>query len=415
MPGSVVGTAGMRRLPGRSRHPGTVRTERDGLCRPGPDAMDAPPDDIDAEVLFFGTFDETLHPRVRVLREGLAAHGATVQVLNRPLDVGTAQRVEMLRRPLRLLRFVAAVLRRWVGLVLAARRLPSTPDVVVVGYLGHLDVHLARMLFRRSTIVLDHLVGLYDTAKDRRLLGRVDPFLERIDRWALGTADIVVFDTDEQLGHLGGEPDGSVVVPVGAPEAFFVDGRPDHADGEALRVLFFGLFTPLQGAETIGDAIRRLAGEPGIRFTIVGKGQDHAAAAAAAAVNPHIDWIDWITPEQLPAVVASHDVCLGIFGTTPKALRVVPNKVYQGLAAGTVVVTSDTAAQRRVLGDAAVYVPPGDPGQLAKALELLAERPELRAELRCRARERAEADFTPAAVVRPLIARLRRDLPSRRP
>lgn len=381
---------------------------------PEPHGMDAPPDDFDAEVLFFGTFDETLHPRVRVLREGLAAHGATVRLLNRPLDVGTAQRVEMLRRPLRLVQFVLAVLGRWAGLILAARRLPSTPDVVVVGYLGHLDVHLARMLFRRSTIVLDHLVGLYDTAKDRRLQGRVDPFLERIDRWALGSADIVVFDTEEQLDHLGGEPPRSVVVPVGAPDAFFVD-CPDHVNGEMLRVLFFGLFTPLQGAETIGEAIRRLAVESSIRFTIVGTGQDHAAAATAAAVNPNIDWIDWIPPEQLPAVVASHDVCLGIFGTTPKALRVVPNKVYQGLAAGAVVVTSDTEAQRRVLGDAAVYVTPGDPDELAKTLELLAERAELRAELRSRARERAEADFTPAAVVEPLIARLRRELSPGRP
>ena len=71
---------------------------------------------------------------------------------------------------------------------------------------------------------------------------------------------------------------------------------------------------------------------------------------------------------NLPALVAGHDVCLGIFGTGDKALRVVPNKVFQGAAAGCAIVTSDTAPQRRALGDAAVLVPPGDPEALAAAL-----------------------------------------------
>ena len=43
------------------------------------------------------------------------------------------------------------------------------PDVVLVGYLGHFDVHLARLLFRGVPVVLDHLVGASDTARDRRL------------------------------------------------------------------------------------------------------------------------------------------------------------------------------------------------------------------------------------------------------
>ena len=47
---------------------------------------------------------------------------------------------------------------------------------------------------------------------------------------------------------------------------------------------------------------------------------------------------------DLPALVAGHDVCLGIFGTGDKALRVVPNKVFQGAAAGCAIVTSTRAA-----------------------------------------------------------------------
>ena len=46
----------------------------------------------------------------------------------------------------------------------------------------------------------------------------------------------------------------AVVVPVGAPEQWF--SPPRVLGGSHLRVIFFGLYTPLQGAPTIGHAIR---------------------------------------------------------------------------------------------------------------------------------------------------------------
>jgi glycosyltransferase involved in cell wall biosynthesis len=70
-----------------------------------------------------------------------------------------------------------------------------------------------------------------------------------------------------------------------------------------------------------------------------------------------------------------------------------------------VIVTSDTPPQRRLLGEVAVLVPPGDAGALADALLRLAGD---RAELRRRraATLRFARSFTPAEVVSPLVARL---------
>jgi glycosyltransferase involved in cell wall biosynthesis len=104
-------------------------------------------------------------------------------------------------------------------------------------------------------------------------------------------------------------------------------------------------------------------------------------------------------------------VCLGIFGTGDKALRVVPNKVFQGAAAGCAVITSDTAPQRRVLGtvpleSGAVLVPPGDPAALADALLQLAADREWLLKLRHAARQLAAKRFTPEQVVAPLTDRL---------
>ena len=161
-------------------------------------------------------------------------------------------------------------------------------------------------------------------------------------------------------------------------------------------MVFFGLFTPLQGAPTIARALAILE-DRGVRIdvTLIGDGQDAKAVREAlpSGESVRVSWIDWVDSEDLPDVVAGHDVCLGIFGTSGKARRVVPNKVYQGIAAGCVVVTSDTPPQRRILGGGARFVEPGDAPALADALQALAqERPRDRE--RSRARRRPEGEVS---------------------
>jgi glycosyltransferase involved in cell wall biosynthesis len=362
-------------------------------------------------ILAFGTYDVRSHPRIGVLIEGLRAAGDEVAEVNVPLGIDTAGRVAILRQPWRLPLLAYRLLACWVRLAVRGRAAyrESRPDAVLVGYLGHFDVVLARLLFRRATIVLDHLIFAADTASDRgekpglklRLLGA-------LDRRALRSADVIVVDSDEHAAMVPAELAGrAVVVPVGAPGAWFsVPAAAPRTDPDVLTVAFFGLFTPLQGTPTIGRALGLLADDPRIRVTMIGTGQDRPEAEYRAADNEHVTWRDWVPAEELPAVVAGHDVCLGIVGAGPKALRVVPNKVYQGAAAGCAVVTSDTRPQRAALGDAAVYVPPADPVALATALRELAEDPPALAKLRSAARDRAREKFAPAAVVGTLRARL---------
>lgn len=139
---------------------------------------------------------------------------------------------------------------------------------------------------------------------------------------------------------------------------------------------------------------------------MIGDGQDKATTMAVADGNDAVRWLDWVPAAELAALVASHDVCLGIFGAGEKALRVVPNKVFQGAAAGCAIVTSDTAPQRRALGGAAVLVPPGDPDALAAVLLRLAgDRGEV-ANLGQQARQLAGEQFRPEQIVLPLIKQL---------
>ncbi|WP_433061514.1 glycosyltransferase [Dactylosporangium sp. CS-033363] len=384
-------------------------------------------------IVFFGTYDTAMHPRVAVLAEGLRARGAAVAECNAPLGIGTAERVAAVRQPWRAVPLAARLARRWWTLARSARRF-GRPEVVVVGYLGLLDVHLARLVFGKTRLVLDHLASAAGIAADRALGGRLRrAMLSTVDRAALARADVVVVDTDEQRAALPA-PGKAVVCPVGAPAAWFAagettqtpadapaarstaadatpkpagDAKPDaKAIASALRVVFFGLYTPLQGAPVIGAAAGLLAGRP-VRFTMVGGGQDEAATRRAAG-GAAVEWLPWVAAGELPALVAAHDVCLGIFGTGPKAARVVPNKVFQGAAAGCAIVTSGTGPQRRALGDAAVFVPPGDPDALAATLLWLAgDRAELDRR-RAAARALAEERFTAERVVEALWERIAR-------
>jgi glycosyltransferase involved in cell wall biosynthesis len=348
--------------------------------------------------LFFGTYDAARHPRVAVLMAGLRAAGDEVEEVNVPLGFDTATRVEMVRKPWLAVALLARVVRTWATLWRRGRG--RRADAVVVGYLGHLDVHLARRRFRGTPVVLDYFVSLHDTAADRGIgAAPVRAALRAVDRAACRAAGVVLVDTDEQRATVPPTRTRVVTVQVGAPDEWF--RAPAPLPATPLRVVFFGLYTPLQGAPVIGRAMALLAGEE-VEFTMVGTGQDLAATRAAAA-GARATWRDWVAPAALPGVVAGHHVCLGIFGTGAKALRVVPNKVYQGAAAGCAIVTSDTAPQRAALGDAAVYVPPGDADALAHVLRDLSDV----AGLRNAAYDVAERCFRPVRVVAPLREALR--------
>ncbi len=160
--------------------------------------------------------------------------------------------------------------------------------MVVVGYLGHFDVHLARLVFglrglvrrRRVPIVLDHLISASDTGKDRRLDGGPRQLLLRmIDAAALRAADVIVVDTDEHLASLPERHRGrAVVVHVGAPAPWYDAARtapahqprprpagtprwtPRQRRASAARSVFYGLYTPLQGTPMIGEALGRSPG-----------------------------------------------------------------------------------------------------------------------------------------------------------
>jgi glycosyltransferase involved in cell wall biosynthesis len=271
--------------------------------------------------------------------------------------------------PGRALRLAAAEAR------LLARR-PRGFDAFVVGYPGHLDLTAARRAAGSSPVVFNPLVSLADTlVGDRgrfRAGSRVARALERIDRHAFRSADLVVADTDAHarfLGQLSGRDDIAVCF-VGAEDRLFT---PGWQPTEPFTALFVGKLIPLQGIETILAAARAAAD---IRFRIVGSGQ---LGALLTDRPPNVEHVAWIDYERLPGEIRTAGCALGIFGTTAKAQRVIPNKAFQALACGAPLITADTPAARELLvhDESALLVPPGDAAALAGAISRLAAEPEL--------------------------------------
>ena len=298
--------------------------------------------------------------------------GAGVEVIERHADVWEQRRHKWSLGLAAALRIGIAEIR----LLFGGRQ--ERFDAVIVGYPGHFDVLAAKRIARGRPVIFNPLVSLHETLVEDR--GRFAPgspaagVLRQVDRLALRRADLVVADTAQnarqlaELGELAAER--LAVCFVGAEERLF---RPGRQPEQAFHALFVGKLIPLHGLETILDAAR-LA--PELPFRVVGSGQLDALMGERP---PNVEWVEWVEYEQLPEEIQRAGCALGIFGTTPKTGRVIPNKAFQALACATPLVTADTPAARELLvdGESALLVPAGDPGALASAVRRLADDAEL--------------------------------------
>jgi glycosyltransferase involved in cell wall biosynthesis len=319
------------------------------------------------KVVYFGTYERDYPRNAQVIS---CLRGAGVEVAERHVGVWERKRHNWSLGLGAAARIGVAETR----LMLGNRR--EHFDALIVGYPGHFDLPAAKRIAGGRPVIFNPLVSLHETLVEDR--GRFEPastaarILRRVDRSALRRADLVVADTEQNAHHLaalgGLAAERLAVCFVGAEERLF---RPGPKTEAAFHALFVGKLIPLHGLETI-LAAARLA--PEIPFRIVGSGQLDALLRERP---PNVEWVDWVDYELLPAEIQRAGCALGVFGTSAKACRVIPNKAFQALACGTPLVTADTPAARELLrdGENALLVPPGDPGALAVAVRRLASDP----------------------------------------
>jgi glycosyltransferase involved in cell wall biosynthesis len=287
-------------------------------------------------VAYFGTW-ELGYPRNEQVIAALRSVGVQVDLVHQ--DIWT-DRHKFAPRPTVLPRLLASEAR------LGMRRVPRAVDALIVGYPGHFDIWSAKR--HGKPVIFNALVSLYDTfVEDRRRFGPhslAARGLRAVDRAAFRGADVVVSDTEANaryIAELAGI-DRPAVCYVGAEERLF---QKRWQPPEQFRVLFVGKLIPLHGLEVILEAARLL---PAIPFRIIGSGQLEGLLQDLPGNVEHIAWVEY---EQLPGEYANAGCALGVFGSSPKARRVIPNKAFQALAVGTPLVTASTEGVMEMLRD----------------------------------------------------------------
>ncbi len=198
------------------------------------------------------------------------------------------------------------------------------------------------------------------------------------DSLSVHLASKVLLDTQAQCDYF----DARFKLPKRKTVRVFVSTDPTVFDPalverkphDSFIVEFHGTYIPLQGIPYIIDAAKLLEGKP-VEFRLIGSGQTTAAIEKKVRElsSSNITFLPRCSYEELRTHLANADVCLGIFGDTAKAARVIPNKVFEALAMGKPIITMDSPAARELLTDGtnALFCTPADGVSIAQAIERL--------------------------------------------
>jgi glycosyltransferase involved in cell wall biosynthesis len=310
---------------------------------------------------------------------------------------------------------------RYRKLIRQFREAKKGCDIIYAAYPAPVPTILAKIitLFSGTPVVMDAFYSMYDAVvNDRREVPAYHPRALKLlilDWLALLAADAVIADTEEHKKYWSSwlfvSPKKIRTVYVGvndarvypidaprrrqqSPEERSERGRAVVAEsGARFLIHFHGKNIPLQGVDKILAAADLLAGDSSIRFRMIGAGR----------TSENIECLGRVPFDDLNRYMAEADAVLGVFGDGAKARRVIPNKIYEGLAAGKPVITMDTAAVREVFSDSDLVMVAPDPSSIAAAIRKLRDDPALRQSVADSGYAKIRKSFTPQA----LGARLR--------
>jgi glycosyltransferase involved in cell wall biosynthesis len=271
---------------------------------------------------------------------------AAVDIADRPRPARDAAAVLRLRR----------LLARWA------------PDVVHAHGLRAGAAAAAALAGARRRPRAAMLVTVHNAAPPGLLPGALYLALERLTaRWADAVL-CVSADLAGRMRRAGARDVGLAVVPAPAacaPSAEAIGvARADMQAAGRPTVLAVGRLVPQKGFDVLLEAgIRLRARDPAPRLVIAGEGPLAARLAARARVGGGD--VRFLGPRaDVPALLAAADVV-----AVPSRWDGQPLIVQEALRAGRPLVASRVGGIADLTGeDAAVLVPPGDPGRLASAI-----------------------------------------------
>jgi len=301
---------------------------------------------------------------------------------------------------------------------LAARRVREfAPDLIHAHlhegcWIGHWLRPASWSSGRRLPLVFDYQGSLADEAMSHGWVREGSlghRLLAGVEAWINRRADCILVSSGPLAENLRGIPaarrggvevvrdgvDGSLFRPDPDPELRPRLGIP----ADALLVVFLGLLTPYQGVDLLLESARLAAAEePRLHFLVMGYPDEdrYQARARELGLAGKITFTGRVNYFE-----ASKWLAAGDLAAAPKICRTESNgKLLDYLACGLPVAAFDTAVNREILRECAVYAEllPGDAGasarNLAAAMLALARDAGRRRELGVAGRRMAEREYS---------------------
>ena len=200
------------------------------------------------------------------------------------------------------------------------------------------------------------------------------------DKAPLHHCDLILADTEAHKNYFVNtfkiNPQKIAVLPIGADVNEF---KPTQRTNNSIfNVGFYGGFIPLQGVTHIIETAKLLEHKKDIQFNLIGTGFE--LEKIKKLVNKlhlkNVNFLGWIDYKQLPIAINEFDICLGIFGDTPKTELVIPNKIYHYGAIGKCIITKETEAIKEVFtNDADIVLSSNNPSEIAQHILNLKKNP----------------------------------------
>jgi len=226
-------------------------------------------------------------------------------------------------------------------------------DFIIIPWRGILTLPLAKLIHKKPIIYFPAF-SVYDTlVNDRKKIKKNSlkaKFIHFADKLACKWSDLVLVESSEEINYFvkefGLQKEKFRQYFLAADESMFFPSSSKNQTHEKFVVLYFGSFIPLHGVETIIKSAIILRQNYNIIFKICGDGQTKPNMEKMIKQNnlTNVELLGLVSKEKLLENIRDSDICLGIYGETIKAQKVLTNKVYQILASKKPLITMKSSA-----------------------------------------------------------------------
>ncbi|MEO8360002.1 MAG: glycosyltransferase family 4 protein [Vicinamibacteria bacterium] len=248
--------------------------------------------------------------------------------------------------------------------------------------------HRYKVVYEVNALPSIELPTVYPSLPERTLAK-----IRRLEIECAKAADLVITPSERTKALLADLGVKAMVIPNGAD---LDDPKPRPADAPARYLLYFGGPQPWQGIDSLLRAFARLADFEDLHLVICAsreaKGwRPHERLAEKLGVADKIVW-RYALPERELSAWRQH-AAISVAPLTDSPRNVIqgcaPLKILESMASGAAVVASDVPPVRELIKDRenGWMVHPERPTELARALRILLDRPDLAREMGQRARQ----------------------------